>query len=143
MNSRTILAVALSGAFLLFGVVGIVVLSTVLDEAATASPGCPPSESGSLPGVSVADGKLPKVGSWSKEQVSNAAKIIAAGAELKVPVRAQVIAVMTAIGESSLIVVDHGDSAGPDSRGLFQQRANGAWGSYEDRMHPPKSAQMF
>ena len=43
---------------------------------------------------------------------------------------------MTAIGESNLVNVNYGDLAGPDSRGLFQQRANGAWGSYADRMNP-------
>jgi len=50
---------------------------------------------------------------------------------------------MTAMGESSLYVVDHGDTAGPDSRGLFQQRDNGAWGSVADRMDPTISATNF
>ena len=49
----------------------------------------------------------------------------------------------TAIGESTLRVLDHGDQAGPDSRGLFQQRDNGAWGTYEDRMDPYRSATNF
>jgi len=31
------------------------------------------------------------------------------------------------MGESAMRVLDHGDVAGPDSRGLFQQRDNGAW----------------
>ncbi|MGQ0624590.1 MAG: hypothetical protein ACT4PP_08080 [Sporichthyaceae bacterium] len=31
----------------------------------------------------------------------------------------------------------------PDSRGLFQQRANGTWGSYTERMTPPTAAAMF
>ena len=50
---------------------------------------------------------------------------------------------MTAIGESTLTNVDHGDFVGPDSRGLFQQRANGAWGSYADRMNPRIAATNF
>ena len=37
----------------------------------------------------------------------------------------------------------YGDGAGPDSRGLFQQRDNGAWGSYADRMDPTISATNF
>ncbi len=57
--------------------------------------------------------------------------------------RDQAIGVMTAMGESSLKVLDYGDDVGPDSRGLFQQRANGAWGSYEDRMDPFISATNF
>jgi hypothetical protein len=50
---------------------------------------------------------------------------------------------MTAMGESSLRVLDRGDAVGPDSRGLFQQRDNGAWGSYADRMDPITSATNF
>ncbi|MDJ0460012.1 CHAP domain-containing protein, partial [Arthrobacter sp. NQ7] len=47
------------------------------------------------------------------------------------------------MGESGLRVLDHGDGPGPDSRGLFQQRDNGAWGSYQDRMNPTASATNF
>ena len=50
---------------------------------------------------------------------------------------------MVALGESGLRVLDYGDGPGPDSRGLFQQRDNGAWGSYEDRMDPTISATNF
>ena len=50
---------------------------------------------------------------------------------------------MTAIGESTLRVLDRGDAVGPDSRGLFQQRDNGAWGTYEERMDPYISATNF
>ena len=81
------------------------------------------------------------VGKWNKEQLKNAAAIVAAGKAMGVSTRGQTIAVMTAMGESSLTVVDHGDTAGPDSRGLFQQRAS--WGSYADRMDPTKSARLF
>ena len=62
---------------------------------------------------------------------------------LGLPVAAQLLGVQAAIGESSLRVVDFGDGAGPDSRGLFQQRANGVWGSYADRMDPRVSATNF
>jgi surface antigen len=50
---------------------------------------------------------------------------------------------MTAMGESGLRVLDYGDGPGPDSRGLFQQRDNGAWGTYQDRMNPTASATNF
>ncbi|WP_166367535.1 NlpC/P60 family protein [Aeromicrobium camelliae] len=80
---------------------------------------------------------------WNDEQLSNAAIIVKVGAEKGISARGQTIAVMTAIGESSLINIDRGDAVGPDSRGLFQQRDNGAWGSYEDRMNPAKAAAMF
>lgn len=86
---------------------------------------------------------VPAVPGWSAEQVRNAAAIIAAGQEIGISARGQTIGVMTAIGESSLRVLDHGDGAGPDSRGLFQQRDNGAWGTYADRMDPRRSSLMF
>ncbi|RYV51160.1 hypothetical protein [Pengzhenrongella frigida] len=83
------------------------------------------------------------VGSYRPEQVANAAAIVRAGRAMGLSVRDQTIGVMTALGESSLTVADHGDVAGPDSRGLFQQRANGAWGSMADRMDPTVSATNF
>ncbi|WP_423185047.1 M23 family metallopeptidase [Arthrobacter sp. NyZ413] len=76
-------------------------------------------------------------------QLKNAAAVMGAAKALKLPVAAQVLGVQAAIGESSLRVIDYGDGAGPDSRGLFQQRANGAWGSYADRMDPTVSATNF
>ena len=75
-------------------------------------------------------------GGFDAEQMKNAAGDHEGRADLKLPVAAQLIGVQAAIGESTLRVIDFGDGAGPDSRGLFQQRANGAWGSYEDRMDP-------
>ena len=83
------------------------------------------------------------VAGFSSEQLANAAAILQAGADMNMSRRDQTIGIMTAIGESSLTVLDHGDAAGPDSRGLFQQRDNGAWGSYEDRMNPHTSATNF
>lgn len=84
------------------------------------------------------------VGPWVKDpQLMNAAFIMNAAKDLDLPLRAQMIGVMTAMGESGLRVLDRGDAVGPDSRGLFQQRGNGAWGSYEDRMDPYISSTSF
>lgn len=83
------------------------------------------------------------IAGYNQEQLTNAAHIIKAGEDLGLNVRDQTIGVMTAMGESSLKVIDYGDGPGPDSRGLFQQRANGAWGSYADRMDPYTSATNF
>ncbi|MFW5421093.1 hypothetical protein J0910_31255 [Nocardiopsis sp. CNT-189] len=118
------------------------------------SPGggsCSPTTS-----VSV-DGDVPKgpigKGSWSGEQLVNAAIIMNVGADMGLSVRDQTIGVMTAMGESSLRNLDHGDAAGEalvasgqieeGSRGLFQQLGNGAWGSHEDRTDPVRSSEMF
>lgn len=83
------------------------------------------------------------VAGYSGEQLVNAAHVMNAAQQLGLPLKAQVIGVMTAMGESGLRVLDHGDAVGPDSRGLFQQRDNGAWGSYADRMDPTTSALNF
>jgi len=55
--------------------------------------------------------------------------------------RVATIAVATAMQESRLRVIDFGDLAGPDSRGLFQQRD--PWGPYAERMDPVISTQLF
>lgn len=89
---------------------------------------------------SVPDGPI---AGYSGEQLVNAAYIMQAGQALGLSARDQTIGVMTAMGESSLHVLDYGDGVGPDSRGLFQQRDNGAWGSYQDRMDPFISATNF
>lgn len=89
--------------------------------------------------------KVPEgpIAGYGHEQLVNAAWIMSAGVSLELSARDQQIGIMTAMGESTLTIIDHGDEAGPDSRGLFQQRDNGAWGSYEDRMDPFISSQNF
>ncbi|MDJ0379089.1 hypothetical protein [Cryobacterium sp. PH31-L1] len=81
------------------------------------------------------------VSGYSGDQLANAADIINAGVQLGLTAQAQTLGVMTAMGESSLINLDHGDTAGPDSRSLFQQRAT--WGSLAERMDPTISARLF
>ena len=97
------------------------------------------------PGQSVDPTNVPKdpIARYSGEQRTNAAYVINAASALGLDRAAQIIGVMTAMGESSLRVLDHGDTVGPDSRGLFQQRDNGAWGSLTDRMDPTISAINF
>jgi len=80
---------------------------------------------------------------YAHDQLVNAAHFIQAGRDLGLSCRDLTIGVMTAMGESALTVLNHGDVAGPDSRGLFQHRDNGAWGSYADRMDPHVSALNF
>lgn len=95
------------------------------------------------PTVSVVINGDMKVDGYSHEQLKSAAAILGAGKALNLPVKGQMISVMVALGESGLRVLDRGDAAGPDSRGLFQQRGNGAWGTYSDRMDPTISATNF
>ncbi len=56
------------------------------------------------------------------EQLANAAIIVDVTRTSGLPPQAAVIAIATAMQESSLRNVNHGDAGGPDSRGLFQQR---------------------
>jgi hypothetical protein len=77
----------------------------------------------------------------SPEQMSNANTVLSVGSSMQARRKVLVVSIMVAIQESTLINVDHGDVAGPDSRGLFQQRAN--WGSETDRMDQATSSRLF
>jgi cell wall-associated NlpC family hydrolase len=59
------------------------------------------------------------------------------------PARAAVIAVATALQESTLLNATHGDKAGPDSLGLFQQRPSQGWGSPAEIMQPVYATNAF
>ena len=84
-----------------------------------------------------------QVGPYKGEQVVNAGYVIKAGQAMGLDAKTITIGVMTAMGESSLVNIGYGDAAGPDSRGLFQQRANGAWGTLADRMNPTIASTNF
>src|SRR5215207_1993078 len=119
---------------LLFGLVFSILL--LLAPARRAAADCGPTVSVTINGDT-------KVEGYTEEQLKNAAAIMGAGKALNLSVKGQMISIMVSLGESGLRVLDHGDGAGPDSRGLFQQRGNGAWGSYADRMDPTISATNF
>jgi hypothetical protein len=113
-------------------------------QAARAAAGQATSCSAGSPAGGGPGAALPNsIGRFSGQQVVNAAQVIIAANDLGIGLRGQSIGMMTAIGESNLVNVNYGDLAGPDSRGLFQQRANGAWGSYADRMNPRIAATNF
>lgn len=134
-NTGTIALITIPALLFTF-VFGILILS------GSTTDGCNPT-GGADRGVTVDPKSVPNItiGGYGHAQLVNAAYIISAGAALDLGLRDQTIAVMTAMGESGLRVLNYGDRAGPDSRGLFQQR-NG-WGSLADRMDPFKSATLF
>lgn len=105
--------------------------------------GSGPSGTGGCTGaVSTTDAATrPAVAGYRGDQLANAAAIINAGAALRVPPTGITIGVMVAMGESSLNNLTYGDTAGPDSRGLFQQRDN--WGPLADRLNPTTAASLF
>lgn len=75
---------------------------------------------------------------FTQEQLNNAAVIASTGKSMGASSRDIIIALMTAMQESTLRNLNYGDR---DSLGLFQQRS--AWGSAADRTNPAKAARMF
>jgi murein DD-endopeptidase MepM/ murein hydrolase activator NlpD len=90
------------------------------------------------------DGRLPGVGQLDPEQMRNAAIIIEVGAQRALPSRGWVIAVATALQESTLRNLPHlGDDNDHDSIGLFQQRPSQGWGTPEQLADPAYAAGAF
>lgn len=77
------------------------------------------------------------------DQAANAALISAVSLDRGLPARAASIGIATGFQESKLRNIDYGDEAGPDSRGLFQQRPSQGWGSEEQVMDPVYAANRF
>jgi len=73
-------------------------------------------------------------------QMSNAATITAVGIGKKVPDRAVVVALATALQESKLENLDSGDR---DSVGLFQQRPSQGWGTADQIADPRYATKKF
>ncbi|MEV6663089.1 heavy metal transporter [Streptomyces nigra] len=77
---------------------------------------------------------------FTPEQAVNAATIAAVGTGRGLPERAVTIALATALQESALRNIDHGDR---DSLGLFQQRPSQGWGTQKQIMDPTYAAGAF
>ena len=92
----------------------------------------------------------------NKQQLTRAATIIATGKSQNIPARGQLIALMTALTESSFRVLSNtgaypdsadipndGDGSDHDSLGLFQQRPAAGWGTVVNLMDPVWSSRAF
>ncbi|KOU70156.1 Co/Zn/Cd efflux system component [Streptomyces sp. MMG1533] len=77
---------------------------------------------------------------FTPEQAVNAATIAAVGTGRGMPERAVTIALATALQESALRNITHGDR---DSLGLFQQRPSQGWGTSKEILDPTYSANIF
>ncbi|MET4143165.1 hypothetical protein ABIB45_000018 [Arthrobacter sp. UYCo732] len=77
------------------------------------------------------------------DQAVYASLITAVAVRRSLPPRAASIALATAMQESKLRNIGHGDSAGPDSRGLFQQRPSQGWGTKAQVMDPYYATNAF
>ena len=82
-------------------------------------------------------------GPTSTQQVANAKLIDAQVQRLGLSGKATLIALTTAVGESDLVNIGYGDAAGPDSRGLFQQRTTMGWGTQAQVMDPTYATESF
>jgi hypothetical protein len=120
--------------------VNAVVVPAVSRGTTALAPSCPPADP-----VTVGDIVVPAgpVAGFCQPELVNAAHVMNAARAWGIGTRTQTVGVMTAIGESGLRNLDYGDAAGPDSRGLFQQRDNGAWGTLAERMDPYTAASHF
>jgi cell wall-associated NlpC family hydrolase len=84
------------------------------------------------------------VSKWSAEQLGNAAIIVAEGQKMSVPPRGYVIALATAMQESSLHNLgDLGSANDNDSLGLFQQRPSQGWGTPAQLLDPHYASAKF
>jgi murein DD-endopeptidase MepM/ murein hydrolase activator NlpD len=116
-------------------------LAATLTDAEPAG-ACGPTSAGSA--QATIRNRVGSVGRWTSAQVDNAAIIVAAGQQRRVPARGWVIAVATAMTESSL--TNHGN-LGPrndhDSLGLFQQRPSMGWGTPQQLTDPVYASGKF
>ena len=156
MASRTRLAVVAGGlAVLVVGggllTVGLMAFALFLGSGTDAAPtASAPGDcgGGDTPAVPVLEAG-PRVATLDADQTRNARAIVqeatrlaaAHGMDADHARLAAVIGLMTALQESSLHVIAYGDAAGPDSRGLFQQRD--PWGPLSERMDAQGSARLF
>lgn len=105
----------------------------------------------SIPDAAPPPPPLPAVAGYGVEQLAHACTILTVGRSMGLGARDQTIAVMTAMGESSLRNLTYGDwetsgVTNPDgsrttSIGLFQQQDS--WGSSKARLDPATSARLF
>ncbi|MHC5904894.1 heavy metal transporter [Streptomyces sp. S6] len=92
------------------------------------------------PGCKVVAEKGGATYEFTPEQAVNAATITAVGTNRGMPQRAVTIALATALQESGLRNLPHGDR---DSLGLFQQRPSQGWGTEAQVQDPAYSANIF
>lgn len=97
-------------------------------SAASSASGALPASGGALAGLDA-------------EAQANARIVAAVVVARHLPARALVIVDAAALAESGLHNDDYGDAAGPDSRGILQQRDS--WGPLSVRMDPAGAAGLF
>jgi cell wall-associated NlpC family hydrolase len=129
--------VAIGAALVMFLAIGFVVFAP---NSGTGTPSGPRTCDAGIGPLSSARQAGSTIETLSDEQKRNAATIIAVGKEMGLPPRAWLVALATAMQESTLRNIDYGDR---DSLGLFQQRPSQGWGSPAEVTDPQYSARKF
>lgn len=159
-----VLAVGAAAAVLLAPGAAVLGVATLISPAAVGSGSCmwdgQATESlgvnGPVPDSLSATNTNGETVTLNEQQLTRAATIIATGESENIPARGQLIAIMTALTESSLRVLSNtsaypessdipndGNGSDHDSVGLFQQRPAAGWGSVENLMDPVWSSRAF
>ena len=107
-------------------------LAVAFGGLAEAAPSCPSTQSETSSAASVAG--------LDAEQTANGRAIVETVLQRDLPIRAAVLAVATALQESSLRNLRHGDQ---DSLGLFQQRPSQGWGTPIQVLDPVHATHAF
>jgi cell wall-associated NlpC family hydrolase len=117
----------------------VILLVVFIANAVTALVGVGRVDSGIID-CRIAEPPTAGVSSYTREQITNAATIVAVGKRMQVPEHGLVTAVAAALQESGLRNLDRGDR---DSLGVFQQRPSQGWGSPAQIMNPAYAATAF
>lgn len=147
LKIRLVIAAVSALVAVLGSVLGVtfMVAGAAYNTAANASPTTPEC------GVTLVD-QPAAGGSVSAQQLANAKAIDQAARKLGLPGQASRIAIITALGESSLINIGYGDAGNgvtnpdgtpTDSFGLFQQQPSQGWGTKAQVMNPEYAATSF
>lgn len=99
------------------------------------------AQSGCGPGGGAGGGAVETVdGTYTAEQMTIARTVVDTTARRDLPKRAAVVAIATALVESGLRNLDHGDR---DSLGVFQQRSSQGWGTRSQLLDPVYATNAF
>ncbi|MFJ4700548.1 peptidase M23 [Streptomyces sp. NPDC088768] len=122
-------------------IVGLILLGMFFPAGQASAAGCEDTGPGTTDASAVSDGAGPQAtGTLHEQQVAYAKDIDEAAKKAKLPGRATLIALMTAMQESTMQNLDYGHA---DSIGLFQQRPSMGWGTKQQIMTPSYAAESF
>ncbi|MFD6891821.1 peptidase M23 [Streptomyces sp. NPDC059957] len=122
------------------GMLGLGATTLIAGAAKKASDAKNGGEGCEIPGLPDPSGIDDVPGPILDQQIHHAKIIDGVAQERGLPGRASLIAFMTALQESGLQNLNHGDR---DSLGLFQQRPSQGWGTPAEITNPPTSSGLF